>query len=60
MAKYNRDEPLPSSDPLFKKEKPVRRAGNMPVSEAKARIAQYEKQTGKKYKGARNTGALRN
>lgn len=59
MAKYNRDTPLPSSDPMFKKDKPVRRAGRMPEAEAKARIAQYEKQTGKKYKGARNTGALR-
>ena len=68
MARYNRDTPLPSSEPLFeagskkktqKKNNPVRRAGRMPEAEAKARIAQYEKQTGKKYKSARNTGALR-
>jgi len=51
--KINRDKPLPDSKDLF------RRAGKMPISEAKARIAQYEKQTGKKWKGARNTGALR-
>ena len=69
MAKYNRDTPLPSSDPMFetgsekkntrKKKKPVWRPGRMPVSEAKARIAQYEKQTGQKWKPTPNTGALK-
>ena len=68
MARYNRDTPLPSSDPLFekggknnkeKKKKPVWRPGRMPVSEAKARIAQYEKQTGKKWNPTPNAGALK-
>jgi len=45
MAKYNRDTPLPSSDPMFKK----RTVGVMTVKEAKARKDAYESQTGKKY-----------
>ena len=71
MAKYNRDTPLPSSDPMFetgsekkkkagkKKKKAVWRPGRMPVSEAKARIAQYEKQTGQKWVPTPNAGALK-
>jgi hypothetical protein len=50
MAKYNRDSPLPSSDPMFKK----KTVGVMTAREAQARKDAYESQTGKKYvpKGA--------
>lgn len=51
MAKYNRDKPLPSSDPMFKKGTPVneRTTGVMTAEQAKARKQAYQSQTGMKY-----------
>ena len=60
MAKYNRDTPLPSSDPMFKKGNPVneRTTGVMTAEEVKARKQAYKSQTGKKYVPKSATGSV--
>ena len=59
--KTTRDVPLPSSDKLFPPGTIVRGGKAItPMSRKKAQALRdaYEKQTGKKYKAARNTGAV--